>query len=185
MLEVSPGRFTFPEYILALALMVSGRATCPRARVACVLLSSNHRIAATGYNGVPSGQPHCDDVGCIIVNGHCSKTIHAEKSASLTLDGRKLPNGFAGITIRPCRPCFDILVSTEITNIFYLKEYDNQDGREYIENVCLEKGLIFKHMPYDPIKLLQKLLDFHMGQGGLFVGEMPFEIIQKEKEEAE
>src|SRR3989344_3848811 len=182
MLEISPGRLTFPEYILALAFLASGRATCPRARVGCVLLSSNHRIAATGYNGVPSGQPHCDDVGCIMSDGHCSKTVHAEKSASLTLEGRKLPNGFAGVTIRPCRPCFDTLVDTGITNIFYLKEYNNQDDGEYIEKVCLEKRLIFKHVPYNPVKLLQKLMDFHMGQGGLFVGEMPYEIYQKEKE---
>ncbi len=185
MLEISPGRLTFPEYILGLALMASGRATCPRARVGCVLLSSDHRIAATGYNGVPSGQPHCDDVGCIMENGHCSKTVHAEKSASLTLGERKLPNGFAGVTIRPCQPCFDILAATEITNIFYLKEYNNKDDREHIEKVCLEKRMIFKHLPYDPAKLLQKLLDFHMGQGGLFVGQMPFEINQKEKEETD
>lgn len=183
MLTVAPPRLTFLEYGSLLAFIASGRATCPRGRVGCVLFNSvNRRVAATGYNGCPVGQPHCDDVGCLMVDDHCSRTVHAERSACNTLDGRKLPEGFAFVTIRPCKHCFDVLVDAGITNIFYMKEYDNKDDSEYIEKVCKEKRIIFQKLPYNPIELLKKVLEFHGGQGGLFLGEMPFEIIQKEKE---
>ena len=68
------------DYYLEIARVVSTRSTCPRASVGAVIVK-DHRIVATGYNGAPSGEPHCTDVGCQLVDGHCSRAIHAETNA--------------------------------------------------------------------------------------------------------
>lgn len=66
--------------MLNIAGMLGQRGTCPRARVGCVI-EKDGRILSTGYNGSLSGEVHCDDVGCEMVDGHCIRTIHAEANA--------------------------------------------------------------------------------------------------------
>ena len=38
-------------------------------------------ILATGYNGSVRGLPHCEDIGCVMEDGHCVTTVHAEANA--------------------------------------------------------------------------------------------------------
>jgi len=73
-------RPAWDEYFMQIAKDVSARATCPRASVGAVIVKS-HRIVSTGYNGAPAGEPHCTEVGCDIVDGHCVRVIHAEVNA--------------------------------------------------------------------------------------------------------
>ena len=54
---------TWEQYFHGIAAAVSLRATCPRARVGAVIVSEEHRILSTGYNGAPPGEDHCLDVG--------------------------------------------------------------------------------------------------------------------------
>jgi len=65
---------------MQIAKDVSTRATCPRASVGAVIVKDN-RVVSTGYNGAPAGEPHCTEVGCDIVDGHCIRVIHAEVNA--------------------------------------------------------------------------------------------------------
>ena len=67
-------------YFIRIAKEISSRSTCPRASVG-VVITRNNRILATGYNGSPAGEPHCEDVGCDVVNGHCHRAVHAETNA--------------------------------------------------------------------------------------------------------
>ena len=76
-------RPSWDEYFYQLAKLVSTRSTCPRANCGCVIIDNNNFILATGYNGVISGEPHCEEVGCKIIHGHCSLSIHAEANAVL------------------------------------------------------------------------------------------------------
>ena len=68
------------EYFISIAREVARRATCPRASVGAVIVKNN-RILSTGYNGAPAGKPHCSDVGCFLVNNHCTRAVHAESNA--------------------------------------------------------------------------------------------------------
>lgn len=68
------------SYFMNIAKEVASRSTCPRASVGAVIVKDN-RILSTGYNGAPSGEPHCLEVGCLIINNHCERTIHAETNA--------------------------------------------------------------------------------------------------------
>ena len=41
------------------------------------------RIIAGGYNGSISGDEHCIEQGCYVVDNHCVRTVHAETNALL------------------------------------------------------------------------------------------------------
>ena len=100
------------EYFLTIAEVVSRRSTCPRARVGAVIISPGNRILATGYNGSPLGEPHCDDVGCLVVDDHCQRTLHAEVNAiafaardGISLRGGRLYIWSSRGDVEPCREC--------------------------------------------------------------------------------
>jgi dCMP deaminase len=67
-------------YFMNIAKDVATRSTCPRASVGAVIVKDN-RILSTGYNGSPPGESHCIEVGCLMINNHCERTIHAETNA--------------------------------------------------------------------------------------------------------
>lgn len=102
-------RKPWDEYFFDVARMVSSRSTCPRASIGAVLILQ-HRIIGTGYNGVPSGEPHCEDTPEHAALDHCRAAVHAEINA--------LQNSFAdpdGATLyvvgarRVCPSCADHL----------------------------------------------------------------------------
>ena len=49
------------EYFLQMAELVATRSTCFRRSVGCVLVDKLSHVCATGYNGRPSGMPHCNE----------------------------------------------------------------------------------------------------------------------------
>lgn len=68
------------EYFMINAQLIATRSTCPRLSVGAVI-TKNNEIIATGYNGAVKGEDHCIDHGCLIQDGHCIRTIHAEMNA--------------------------------------------------------------------------------------------------------
>ena len=73
-------RPNWDEYFLNIAKAVATRSTCPRASVGAVIVH-DRRIISTGYNGALEKLPHCTDAGCLVVDGHCQRAIHAETNA--------------------------------------------------------------------------------------------------------
>ena len=63
-MALNDGRISWPTYFMSIATLVAERSTCLRRKVGAVAIR-NSRILATGYNGAPSGIPHCLDVGCM------------------------------------------------------------------------------------------------------------------------
>ena len=52
------------EYFMQVADVVSRRSTCIRRNIGAVIVKDK-RILSTGYNGAPSGLPHCTQMGCL------------------------------------------------------------------------------------------------------------------------
>jgi len=71
------------EVFLNMAEEGAWLSTCCRAIVCAIITDANDRIISTGYNGSLPGAPHCMDVGCLMVNGHCVRTVHGEANACL------------------------------------------------------------------------------------------------------
>ena len=117
-------RMSWDDYFMAIAELASKRATCPRRSVGAVLVK-NKRIIATGYNGSPPGQPHCIDVGCLMVDGHCIRTIHAEENAIVFCARAGIPVEGATlyITSSPCQHCAKVIIASGITEVVYGDEY--------------------------------------------------------------
>jgi len=112
------------DYFMAIADVVSSRATCDRARVGCVLVKEG-RIIATGYNGSPPDMPHCDDVGHDMDDSHCVRTLHAEENALLqcALYGVSARGARAYVTTMPCYGCFKRLLGAGIKTVVYRDVY--------------------------------------------------------------
>ena len=122
--EVPNTRMSWDDYFLMIASAVSSRATCDRKMVGCVLVKDK-RIISTGYNGSIAGMPHCDEVGHMMVNGHCERTSHAEANAIVqaSLSGISPEGATAYLTCSPCWTCFKLMASSGIKRIVYLEFY--------------------------------------------------------------
>ena len=129
-------RPSWSDYFMNIAKAVSERATCPRANCGTVLVDpkSNH-ILATGYNGSPPGDPHCIDVGCLMVDGHCQRAIHSEVNAiaHAARNGVKIDGAHAyvygsrkdGEIKEVCRECAKVLKASNVTVIMCRGEVEN------------------------------------------------------------
>lgn len=109
---------------MSIAELVSTRATCNRKHVGAIIVRGKE-ILATGYNGSVTGNPHCDDVGHLMVEGHCVRTVHAEINAiaQAAKHGVSISNSNIYVTARPCWNCFKVLANSGIKTIFYKENY--------------------------------------------------------------
>ncbi len=130
-------RISLEAYFTKIAQTVALRSTCPRATVGAVIVEGG-TIVSTGYNGSPSGFPHCSDIGCIIINDHCIASVHAEQNAIIQAKGR---GAELYCTHLPCIECCKLIVTAKIYRVHYDKfYYDGKsqffhiaDQREYLE----------------------------------------------------
>lgn len=111
-------------YFMKIAHDVAARSTCDRAFVGTVLVLEK-RILTTGFNGSPAGLPHCDEVGHLIVDGHCVRTIHAEANSIIqaALHGVSTRGSTCYVTHFPCLQCAKMLINAGIVRIVYDNEY--------------------------------------------------------------
>jgi dCMP deaminase len=117
------------SYFLKIANAVSERSTCDRAFVGSVLVRDK-RILTTGFNGSPAGQDHCDEVGHLMVNGHCIRTIHAETNSIIqaALHGVSTRGATCYVTHLPCINCTKVLINAGIARIVYSIAYGIDDN---------------------------------------------------------
>jgi dCMP deaminase len=133
-----PVRPPIDEYFMRIAREISSRATCDRLHVGCVIVR-DRRILSTGYNGSLSGAAHCDDVGHLMENGHCVRTVHAEANAvcQAAYNGVSLRDSTAYVTHSSCWPCFKLMANAGVRRIVYGEFY--RDKR--ISEVALDLGI--------------------------------------------
>ena len=126
-------RLGWHEYFMNVAHLISRRATCTRGHVGAVIVRENS-ILSTGYNGAPSGLPHCNDSNCRIyrsihpdgtVEENCVNAIHAEINAiaQAAKHGVSIRDSDIYITASPCIHCLKVLINVGIKTIYYDKPY--------------------------------------------------------------
>lgn len=115
-------RKDWDQYFMDIAFMVSERSTCPRLHVGAVLVQ-NRRIKATGYNGSPKGLPHCDEVGCLMVNNHCVRTIHAEVNCLMEAEPTEREGATMYVTHMPCPECQKLIITSGVKRVVFKNDY--------------------------------------------------------------
>jgi dCMP deaminase len=110
---------------MELAEKLATRSTCDRASVGAVIVNSDNRIVSTGYNGSVANNPHCDDVGHTLRDGHCIATIHAEINAITycAREGVALKGTTLYVTHFPCLNCTKSIIAAGITKVVYKNDY--------------------------------------------------------------
>lgn len=133
-------RPSWDDYFMAIARIISRRATCNRLHAGAVLVK-NKRIISTGYNGSPPNLPHCDDSGHLLEDGHCVRTIHAEHNAILqaAVIGGTSTNGSTLYSLySPCIHCAKYIIAAGIKRVVVGKVYRNLEIQNYMENAGVE-----------------------------------------------
>lgn len=139
-------RPSWDEYFMEIAYLVAKRSTCLRRQIGAVLVRNKH-ILSTGYNGAPSGVPHCLDVGCTreklgIPSGQQQENcrgIHAEQNAIIqaALHGVSTEGATLYCTNQPCNLCAKMLINAGIKRIVYEGEYPDDLARELLSEAGL------------------------------------------------
>jgi dCMP deaminase len=131
---------------MGIARQVATRATCDRKLVGAVLVR-DRSILATGYNGSIAGLAHCDDVGHLMEDGHCVRTIHAEANAlaQAARNGVRIEGSSAYVTASPCFGCFKLLANAGIRRIVFGEFYRD----ERIFELSRELGIELVHLDLD------------------------------------
>ncbi|MFC6253478.1 ComE operon protein 2 [Secundilactobacillus hailunensis] len=119
-------RIPWDQYFMMQSVLLASRSTCNRLSVGATIVR-DRRIIAGGYNGSVSGDVHCTDEGCYLVDGHCLRTIHAEMNAILQCAkfGEATDGAEIYVTDFPCLQCTKMLLQAGIRKISYLHNYHN------------------------------------------------------------
>jgi dCMP deaminase len=140
------------------AHVFASRSTCSRAQVGAVI-ARDGRIIVTGYNGAPSGLPHCDHTctcpkespvyevpwvqrpeggfhrpeGCPEVDP-CITATHAEANAVAfaARHGVATEEAELFVTMAPCIACARIVVNAGLSTVYYDTPYRDMSGAELL-----------------------------------------------------
>jgi len=88
------------EFFMRVAELAAQRSTCERLHAGCVIVGEK-KIIAVGYNSSHRGTPHCEEVGCLMEEGHCTRCLHAEEAAIINIETRRFHSMIAYITHPP------------------------------------------------------------------------------------
>jgi dCMP deaminase len=130
-----------------MARVVARRSTCLRRQVGALLVREK-RILASGYNGAPSGLPHCEDVGCRraqlgIPSGErqeLCRALHAEQNAIIqaALHGVNTRDSVLYCTAQPCVICAKMLINAGLVRVVYEGEYPDELALEMLGQAGIE-----------------------------------------------
>jgi dCMP deaminase len=131
---------------------VAKRSRCSRAQVGAVVVSSQQRISATGYNGAPAGWP--DETDCIEwcprARGEAPldqfyedcPSIHAEANALLYVDRSKVEGGTIYVTGACCMQCAKLVSNSGIARVVMkIRDIDKHRSPEKVVEFLTKSGL--------------------------------------------
>ena len=129
-------RPSFEEIFMRMAGLVSGRSTCSRLNVGCVIVRPDFRqVLSMGYNGNASGLPNCCDSD---EPGKCG-CIHAEQNAVINCDTPRYVEKIIFTTHLPCVMCAKFMVNLgNVRKVFYHTDYRIKDGLKVLDAAGIE-----------------------------------------------
>jgi dCMP deaminase len=124
LVENNTERLEWDDYFMSIALIASQRSPCKRLNVGSVIVKDG-RLISMGYNGFISGAPHMSRVK----DNHEQSIIHSEINAiaDCAKRGTSLSNAIIYITHYPCLHCFRAIAASNIKQIVYMNNYNNDD----------------------------------------------------------
>jgi len=148
-------RPTWDQYFMQITGLVATRSTCMRRQVGALLVKHKN-ILATGYNGVPSGIRHCEEVGCLrdqlkVPSGErheLCRGLHAEQNAIIQAarHGINIEGSTLYCTDSPCIICSKMLVNAGVMQIVFGRGYPDSLSKEMLREAGIEsvqfKGMV-------------------------------------------
>jgi dCMP deaminase len=138
---IENNRPSWETYFMDITALVAKRTTCIRRAVGAVIVKDK-RILSTGYNGAPSGVPHCTEVGCLreklnVESGmrhELCRGIHAEQNAIIqaAYHGVSVKGASLYCTTQPCSICAKMIINAGITTIYYRASYSDELARDML-----------------------------------------------------
>ncbi len=130
-------RPSFTEYFMGFAKQASIRSSCIRAQVGAVIVDTNNKIKATGYNGTPSKVISCMEKGvCYRVQNNIPsgtryetcQSIHAEQNAIIQAGEKTCVGGSIYVYGHDqiCILCKRFIVQAGLKDI-YLQKNENAE----------------------------------------------------------
>jgi dCMP deaminase len=140
LVENNKERLEWDDYFMSIALIASQRSPCKRLKVGSVIVKDG-RLISMGYNGFISGAPHKSRVK----DNHEQSIIHSEINAitDCAKRGATLSNSKIYITHYPCLHCFRTIAASNITEIVYQNDYNNDD---MVATLALDSGIIIRQL---------------------------------------
>lgn len=151
---------------LGSVVLHSALGTCDRLRVASGAINDK-RLRGVGFNGSVSGLDHCDDVGHLMVDGHCLRTRHAEKNLISNTEREHLKGAKVIVTGTLCLDCLKDLAHEGVAEVYYTGKYANSAGNKYNQKLAKEKGIVLKYQKVDYADLFQNLFNSLAVKGGV------------------
>jgi dCMP deaminase len=144
-------RPSWDQYFMRIAQEVAKRSTCLRRSVGSLVVL-NKRILSTGYNGAPSGLPHCAETGCLreelkVPSGErheLCRGMHGEMNALLqgARHGIRLEGGALYSTHVPCSLCCKMLINTGIVRVVAAVDYPDPFARDMLVRAGIELAVL-------------------------------------------
>jgi dCMP deaminase len=135
-------RPSWDEYFMEITRLVVSRSTCLRRQVGAIIVKDK-KILATGYNGAPSGLPHCLEAGCLrdelgIPSGErheLCRGLHAEQNAIIqaAYHGVSINGATLYCTNLPCIICTKMLINAGIMRVVCGEGYADPLARQMWE----------------------------------------------------
>lgn len=134
-------RPSLDQYLMEHALVAARRTTCLKRGVGCVLADHKGRILAVGYNGVASGQPHCNETAQLAVYHDDPRVVFDSNNRAFVFDGKSTAafetSFFRGTGNRQC-------VGHETVFPHACKGHDLPSGQDSCEAVHAEQNAILQ-----------------------------------------
>jgi dCMP deaminase len=144
-------RPSWERYFMSIARQVATRSTCLRRQVGCIIVLEK-RIVSTGYNGAPSGLPHCEEVGCVretkgVASGErheLCRGLHAEQNAIIqaAMHGTAVRGGSVFCTHKPCILCVKMLINAGVHCVYFAEGYEDEMADEMARDAGLQLILL-------------------------------------------